>query len=76
MKKLSMWVSVLAISLFIFASWDTGGAKGDPLTAVGAFKFNKGTIAPGFFIEDLAGNRVKLEDYRGKLVLLDFWATW
>ena len=32
--------------------------------------------APGFTLEDLSGNKVTLEQYRGQVVLLDFWATW
>ncbi len=32
--------------------------------------------APDFTATDLAGNRISLSDYRGKVVLLDFWATW
>ena len=76
MKQLYMWFTFLAISLLIFAFWDPSGAVGDPITAFGAVKFNKGTVAPYFFIENLAGDRVKLEDFRGKVVLLDFWATW
>ncbi len=32
--------------------------------------------APDFSRTDLAGNPVHLIDYRGKLVLLSFWATW
>ena len=35
-----------------------------------------GEEAPGFTLEDLEGNKVSLEDYRGKIVLLNFWATW
>ena len=76
MKQLCMWFTVLAIFLLIFVFWNPGGAVGDPITAVGGVKFNKGTVAPDFFIENLAGDRVKLEDFRGKVVLLDFWATW
>ena len=33
-------------------------------------------MAPAFEVEDLAGNAVSLEDFRGKLVLVNFWATW
>ena len=35
-----------------------------------------GAPAPDFKLEDLRGNLVTLEQYRGKIVLLDFWATW
>lgn len=37
---------------------------------------NVGETAPDFSRADLAGNLVKLADYHGKLVLLNFWATW
>ena len=32
--------------------------------------------APEFTLKDSSGETVKLNDYRGKVVLLDFWATW
>ena len=32
--------------------------------------------APGFTLQDLAGNSINLADLRGKIVILDFWATW
>ncbi len=32
--------------------------------------------APDFVLTDLDGNKVSLKDYRGKYVLLDFWASW
>lgn len=32
--------------------------------------------APTFTLKDLNGKRVSLEDYKGKIVILDLWATW
>jgi peroxiredoxin len=36
----------------------------------------KGQLAPEFELKDLAGKSVHLADYHGKVVLLNFWATW
>lgn len=36
----------------------------------------KGVAAPDFNLLTLDGQKVKLSDYRGKAVLLNFWATW
>ncbi len=36
----------------------------------------KESLAPDFSLPDLAGQKLDLSSYRGKVVLLDFWATW
>ena len=35
-----------------------------------------GKPAPPFSLEDLSGKKVSLTDYKGKAVLINFWATW
>ena len=35
-----------------------------------------GQLAPDFFTTDLDGKSISLQQYRGKVVLLDFWAVW
>ena len=35
-----------------------------------------GQVAPGFVVEDRAGKVHRLSDFQGKVVLVNFWATW
>ena len=35
-----------------------------------------GDVAPPFQTRDLAGAAASLEDYRGRVVVINFWATW
>jgi peroxiredoxin len=35
-----------------------------------------GELAPDISLNDINGNTIKLSDLRGKIVLVDFWASW
>lgn len=37
---------------------------------------NNSEMAPNFTLTDTQGNQVRLSDFRGKIVIIDFWATW
>jgi thiol-disulfide isomerase/thioredoxin len=49
------------------------GASGDTAGLVTPLQ---GKPAPAFTLPDLSGNKVSLADYRGKALLINFWATW
>jgi cytochrome oxidase Cu insertion factor (SCO1/SenC/PrrC family) len=60
----------------LFAFWGTVDAAEDPMSAAGVLKYSPGITAPGFTIRDMEGRTIQLEDFRGKVVLLNFWTTW
>jgi thiol-disulfide isomerase/thioredoxin len=46
------------------------------LAALASAAKNESAVAPDFSRTDLGGHGVQLAAYRGKLVLLNFWASW
>ncbi len=66
-------VGVVVGLLVLSGVWFLTGSQvdtGPSLTEVTAYD------APEFQLKDLDGQSVKLSDYRGKVVLLNFWGTW
>ncbi len=48
----------------------------DVFERFGVAEFAEGQRAPTFALKDLAGRTVTLEQFQGKLVVMNFWATW
>ena len=72
MQKRNLMLSCLVVSAVILAApaqdlKDT--AKKNQLVAVGE-------MAPDWQLVDPSGKQHSLSDYRGKIVVMDFWATW
>jgi len=47
-----------------------------PAARAGAVTLAAGEKAPGFSLMDIDGNRVTLEQFLGKTVVIAFWSTW
>ncbi len=60
------WISALLVASFLVL----GTAPGWSLC------LKQGQTAPDFTIEDIDGNPVTLSSFRGKVVLMAFWASW
>lgn len=63
-------VAVAVASVLVLSNSGTKTASVDPGVA------QVGKRAPGFISWDLAGKKVSLDEFKGKPVLLTFWATW
>lgn len=55
---------------------DGGTNRGSPMLCPGKQPCNLPVQAPDFTVLDHTGRPVKLSDFRGKVVLLNFWASW
>jgi len=71
----AMSVLVVAIAAFILLYPTDAKAQQRP-TPEQATRVKDGQKAPAFEVEMFDGSTVKLADLKGKVVLLNFWATW
>src|SRR5947208_10546178 len=68
---------VKALVFFLFVGSIAGYFVYKEATRVGTpGVINIGQMAPDFTIKDQNGHPIKLSDYQGKVVFLNFWATW
>jgi peroxiredoxin len=65
MKRYILVLLPLALVLFVCAKAEKADTQE-----------NNHPQAPEFTLEDLDGNKISLSDYRGKVLFLNFWATW
>lgn len=66
-------IAVIAMAVGLWA----GQRSPAPVAKVGSSGPLKAhALAPGFSLLDLHGRELRLADHKGKVILLDFWATW
>lgn len=75
LKKIIASVALLSlITVAIVQAMDNDSKENDEKDALGGLKI--GAKAPNFSLNTLDGKQVELSDYKGKKVMLNFWATW
>jgi len=83
MKKIILWIVVFVVSVGAFVGiyflYDSLSDKidVDNLSQNNSdIEQNKQNVAPDFTVLDNDGKEVKLSDFKGTPVVLNFWATW
>lgn len=77
MKKyiiIAVVAGMLAWSLYEF--FGSSGNVADQSSTGEDTGLDRGQAAPDFEVETLEGDTMKLSDYRGEPVIINFWATW
>jgi peroxiredoxin len=75
-KYLSICLSVLFLSLLLPLDFLAKGREEDLYSKLRISPIKGDKRAPDFSLLDLHGKKVGLKQFRGKIILLNFWATW
>lgn len=72
------WDMLMLFALVVATVWTLysrdPSAVGTPLSTTPSPR--EGFFAPDFRLDTLDGGKVNLSDLRGKIVIVNFWATW
>jgi cytochrome oxidase Cu insertion factor (SCO1/SenC/PrrC family) len=71
MRRLLM--AIFFLLMFLFWNAPTGTAQ---FREAGAEKLRVAVDAPDFTLKELGGGKISLKELRGKIILLNFFATW
>jgi len=84
-------VMLALLAFFVWAGWanwssrkwktvqphsNAAASSHDAATQTSDSSSLMGKLAPDFALQDLNGQTVRLADFRGKALLINFWATW
>lgn len=88
---ISIVILLLAISIIVINLWEPMKTRGDkvnpkpnieesilegPLKKTNSSSLQEGDPAPDFELTTLTGKKTNLSDFKGKKIILNFWASW
>ncbi|MBT8364726.1 MAG: TlpA family protein disulfide reductase [Deltaproteobacteria bacterium] len=81
MKKIGKYFhlfSIVFLIVILTSNIFEDQARGETnfMESLSLIRFDENVKAQNFALKNLNGNEVYLEDYRGKVIFLNFWTTW
>src|SRR5262245_40018083 len=76
LPRLARWGTLIALSSVMASCGGGQRSTSSEVQAATATAARDTATAPEFSLPNLKGDTVHLSDFKGKVVVLDFWATW
>lgn len=73
-SKTTLFIITINLLLFLYPPALSKG--GDLFSKIGIQAIRDREKAPDFYLESLTGEKVQLKSLKGKVIFLNFWATW
>ncbi len=70
-SPLTLVIVAFAVALMLYVGFHAARHNNAPST-----RLSQSKVAPDFSLQSIDGKTTRLSDFRGKAVLLNFWATW
>jgi peroxiredoxin len=66
----------IALVVFVMLVTSPGTVGADPFRTLDLIRPSRAKVAPEFTVSGLNGERITLRELKGRVVFLNFWATW